>query len=211
MTCDHVFEILTRGPFPSGDPGDADLDRHLAACHECREMAEALRPSVALFHESLSADARDLLPGYRGAILEGNPVSLPVAVQAALESQERTAAQTWWRFAVAALVLVAVSLSVRGIVVSSSGNHSQQAMVGAPSGDHQPDEKGRRYLAGLMLGANCLTLTAHAPSAEQSESTGSTTSQHRCCTQCHSAAVSKRPAINTVAILEQSCKACHER
>src|SRR6478609_4205974 len=68
INCDHVFEILTRGPFPSGDPQDAAVEMHLLACHECRELAEALRPAVDLFHESIPVGEQEELPGYRGAL-----------------------------------------------------------------------------------------------------------------------------------------------
>ena len=56
MNCDHVFDILTRAPFPAGEASDADVEHHLRACHECRQLAEALRPAVDLFHESIPSD-----------------------------------------------------------------------------------------------------------------------------------------------------------
>src|SRR5262249_6617771 len=68
INCDQVFEILTRGPFPSGDPNDAAVELHLLACHECRELAEALRPPVNLFHESMPFSQHVDLPGYSGAL-----------------------------------------------------------------------------------------------------------------------------------------------
>jgi predicted anti-sigma-YlaC factor YlaD len=67
LTCDDVFDALTRGPFPAGNPGDAAVERHLACCHDCRQMAEALRPAVALFHESL-VEEEPTLPAYRGKL-----------------------------------------------------------------------------------------------------------------------------------------------
>lgn len=75
--CDHAFERLTRGPFPGGpfpdgspaDPmEDARVERHLASCHECRRLAEALRPAVSLFHEAL--ERTDDLPRYSGKLSE---------------------------------------------------------------------------------------------------------------------------------------------
>ena len=92
-TCDDVFERLTSGPFPSGPfPGgatsevtntatgqatrsawsDEATERHLACCHDCRRLAEALRPAV-----SALCDARDagpqpvydaVLPAYDGVL-----------------------------------------------------------------------------------------------------------------------------------------------
>jgi len=66
MNCDQVFERLTRGPFPQATTEDAYVERHLTACHECRCLAEALRPAVELCHESLDEQSWPALPEYRG-------------------------------------------------------------------------------------------------------------------------------------------------
>lgn len=73
MNCDRVFEILTRGPFPSGDPADPQVERHLLLCHECRLLAEALRPAVELLHECVEPEESRQLPGYRGMLDHGWP------------------------------------------------------------------------------------------------------------------------------------------
>ncbi|MCO6455001.1 MAG: hypothetical protein J5I93_06850 [Pirellulaceae bacterium] len=73
MNCDRVFEILTRGPFPSGDPADPQVERHLLVCHECRLLAEALRPAVELLHECVEPEESRQLPGYRGMLDHGWP------------------------------------------------------------------------------------------------------------------------------------------
>lgn len=66
MNCDQVFNVLTRGPFPTGAPDDAEVEGHLADCPSCWEFAEALRPAVDVFEEAvLPAESRDL-PGYWG-------------------------------------------------------------------------------------------------------------------------------------------------
>lgn len=66
MDCDRVFAVLTRGPFPSGGPEDADVQHHLDGCLSCWRLAEALRPAEHLFQESVpAAESRDL-PGYWG-------------------------------------------------------------------------------------------------------------------------------------------------
>jgi hypothetical protein len=64
MNCDQVFDILTRGPFPSGAASDASVQRHLGACAECRQLAEALRPALDLIHESVPPEESWGLPGY---------------------------------------------------------------------------------------------------------------------------------------------------
>jgi hypothetical protein len=68
LNCDQVFDVLTRGPFPAGEPEDDAVERHLRACHECRRLAEALRPAVALLHEAVSSDEAIDLPEYQGAL-----------------------------------------------------------------------------------------------------------------------------------------------
>ena len=66
MDCDHVFDILTRGPFPTGDPVDELVEAHLEVCAECWRFAEALRPALEVFQEAVPpAEGRDL-PGYWG-------------------------------------------------------------------------------------------------------------------------------------------------
>jgi hypothetical protein len=64
MNCDQVFDVLTRGPFPTGAASDTAVQRHLAACGECRQLAEALRPALDLIHESVPPEESWGLPGY---------------------------------------------------------------------------------------------------------------------------------------------------
>ena len=84
MDCDQVFMILTRGPFPAGDPWDDEVEDHLEICSDCWRLAEALRPAVEVFQEAVPpAEGRDL-PGYWG---DARPT-------AAVGQLERTAART---------------------------------------------------------------------------------------------------------------------
>lgn len=85
MNCDQVFDVLTRGPFPSGSSDDASVELHLEACHDCRQLADALRPAVDLFHESMPHDEYGDLPGYRGSLRESETQSLPLAVAMMLD------------------------------------------------------------------------------------------------------------------------------
>lgn len=64
MNCDQVFDVLTRGPFPTGAASDIDVQRHLVACADCRQLAEALRPALDLIHESVPPEESWGLPGY---------------------------------------------------------------------------------------------------------------------------------------------------
>ena len=66
MDCDRVFMILTRGPFPTGEPWDEEVEAHLETCAGCWRLAEALRPALEVFQEAIPpAESRDL-PGYWG-------------------------------------------------------------------------------------------------------------------------------------------------
>jgi hypothetical protein len=68
MNCDQVFDILTRGPFPTGTPCDAGVEAHLSVCPECRRLAEALRPALELFQEAVGPEESRDLPGYWCAV-----------------------------------------------------------------------------------------------------------------------------------------------
>jgi hypothetical protein len=66
MDCDQVFLILTRGPFPTGELWDEEVEAHLETCGDCWQLAEALRPALEVFQEAVPpSESRDL-PGYWG-------------------------------------------------------------------------------------------------------------------------------------------------
>jgi hypothetical protein len=76
MDCDRVFMILTRGPFPTGEPWDEEVEAHLERCEGCWRLADALRPALEVFQEAVpAAESRDL-PGYWG---DARPASHVVA------------------------------------------------------------------------------------------------------------------------------------
>src|SRR5262245_39145972 len=73
LSCDQVFDVLTRGPFPSGDASDEGVEHHLRACHDCRRLAEALRPAVELLHEAVDREQALDLPEYQGTLPRQEP------------------------------------------------------------------------------------------------------------------------------------------
>jgi len=76
MDCDRVFMILTRGPFPTGEPWDEEVEAHLETCRDCWRLADALRPALEVFQEAIpAAESRDL-PGYWG---DARPASAVMA------------------------------------------------------------------------------------------------------------------------------------
>jgi hypothetical protein len=73
--CDEVFEILTRGPFPTGSVSDGIVESHLTRCAECRRLAEALRPAIELFQEAVTPEESHGLPSYWGGSCDVDPWS----------------------------------------------------------------------------------------------------------------------------------------
>jgi len=195
MNCDQVFDVLTRGPFPTGEPEDVAVEHHLQACHECRQLAEALRPAVALLHEAVDADKATALPQYQGSLPSQRPEQrrlsvvrlatssvarrdgLPAPQPASAEFGERRVPQ-WLsasRFIAAALILAALGLLI-GQQVSlrrgwqqlalMSSNFLSSAPVAADPAEGMPSEKGLLTLAALKLPPSCMPLTHRPISAE---------------------------------------------
>jgi hypothetical protein len=94
MDCDQVFMILTRGPFPTGELWDEDVEAHLETCGDCWRLAEALRPALEVFQEAVPpAESRDL-PGYWGdarpAAAVVSEITRPVMRLAVARDRRRT-------------------------------------------------------------------------------------------------------------------------
>ena len=138
MNCNQVFNILTRGPFPSGDLTDAAVEIHLATCPSCRCFAEALRPALDVYQETVSPEECGNLPGYWGDLA-------PVAAERAVKTAQRASRgsrpprlhlpapqpmlavrQTQWLFAAAAALFV-------GCMFIASAINSLAGKMGSPS------------------------------------------------------------------------------
>ncbi len=74
IDCDRVFDVLTRGPFPTGAADDAEVELHLARCPECSRLAAALRPAIELFEEAVGPDEGRDLPSYWGEAAVDLPI-----------------------------------------------------------------------------------------------------------------------------------------
>ena len=92
MQCDLVFGILTRGPFPTGDPSDLQVEAHLAVCADCRRFAQALRPLESPARETIPADESFGLPVYRGTACIAAEARLTTLVDEAIVQLDEPAA-----------------------------------------------------------------------------------------------------------------------
>lgn len=199
IDCDATFDALTRGPFPGGHDFDDAVAAHLASCHDCRELAEALRPAVDLFHESLAEAERTDLPQYVGSV---ENESLERRILTVIESESlksprgsRFDSQRWCAYALAPLVvLVLTALVLRGLA-GISDSHKAVALGADPV-------NGMNLLAALSIPVSCGV-------EGQGETALATEARFACCTQCHALANPGRPSIRCVAQLTIACSACH--
>jgi hypothetical protein len=233
ISCDQVFDVLTRGPFPTGDPVDEAVERHLRACHECRQLAEALRPAVALMHEAVAADQAIDLPEYQGALPWTRPqrrrlsvvrLAEPPAPQRPAQSVappkpparvERR--QPQW---LSAGRLIAASLLIAGLGFWFGGAFSSPSLVSPQpaiqsAAEGVPSAQGLLKLASLKLPAACgIPLTHqplsldHAAEIATGLANGSLDALH-CCTECHYAGAKQGSAVHLAAVTQRNCQVCH--
>jgi hypothetical protein len=192
MSCDEVFDVLTRAPFPAGESHDVDVEHHLRACHDCRQLAEGLRPALDLFHEALSTPDKNL-PVYQGNLPE---CSQPMASMRGL--QPVTVSFGPW-VAAAVLMVCFAGAFFLGRWTSSSERPSQVASATSVAAR---TVEGQHVLATLRLPDICLTAHGDTPVTVASHSA-------RCCTECHSAIATQRSQPQAIARLAASCGACH--
>lgn len=233
MNCDQVFSILTRGPFPSGHPDDASVERHLSACHECRALAAALEPAVQLFHEALSSGEACELPGYRGrhradavsglspalqdAIFDDAP-----AVTASVAPFSKLQRQDAWRLAAVLGWGALLALLVAGVFWQAPRHALTMAAGAKPTAEtrsvrFQPTASGRQWLAALNLPTACFhapAITGAAGTARIGEpqlASGAEQAEmvNACCLNCHGEQNANRPPLDAQASLDRTCHVCH--
>jgi hypothetical protein len=216
---------LTRGPFPSGGREDEAVQRHLEACHECRQLAEALRPAVALLHEALPVGEQADLPSYGAGdedegLCQRADGALAARIRTSMDRQEVqprpvTSQETWLlavRFLAGSVLTLALGTLLAGVFWQNQG---QQQMVIRPvivDKNHQPTAEGLVRLAALNLPKVCLPgMPGDDDSALSNTQPRGGSASHACCTRCHAAG--KEGAVltqRTIAALQQSCMACHQ-
>jgi hypothetical protein len=235
VNCDQVFDVLTRGPFPTGEASDEAVEQHLRACHDCRRLAEALRPAVALMHEAVSGDQALSLPEYQGSLplpqLDDSPDDSPRSLIFGLRRLDRQPpplprppfdyAQliNGMRLLAASVLVVALGIVAWGLLMSArnagvadSPNRPGQSIGGIAAG--QPNEEGLRTLAMLKLTPVCFApgqqLLAAADAGTPLVDVLAGSDLLTCCTHCHASsqsAASVQVATNTR--FTQTCGACH--
>lgn len=225
ITCDDVFDVLTRGPFPTGTVVDPSVEDHLASCAACRELAEALRPSVSLFREVLADEERLRLTVYRGsataAIPPGDSAQLtsrasyfhaPVVKPGGLDAP-RIVRYLISVFAVSLALIVAFVWGAGTSLDQVTEQHSPVVETDSPVAGQIPPgiPDDDLILAGFNLPDSCLLelgqFTAKADNAIVPERAGW---NRQCCTRCHAPTGAPHTGSpRTLAIIVASCRTCH--
>ena len=234
LNCDQVFDVLTRGPFPSGDASDESVEHHLRACHECRQLAEALRPAVELLHESIDKDETIDLPEYQGTLpltstAAVRPLTLGLRQVAAPPPRRANSGRSVGRRAfdrtvsavrliAASLLLAALGILGYGLAMSPAANDRTAGLagflgVGRPPA-HLPDGPGILTLASLKLPARCVPASYQALTPERAAALAAAMASGseealRCCTECHAAERMRQSSPKLIAAAAQSCASCH--
>jgi hypothetical protein len=235
MNCDQVFDVLTRGPFPTGTACDEPLEAHLNECPACRRLAEALRPALELFQEAVDPEESRDLPGYwSAAATEGQAVVSYASEVESCRAAQRGAAGApanrtgnWsalaaWRMAamLAIGVTLGLLLSARsaldGFGWSPFGASARPAPLAPPADEPKGSLADRLQLASLP--AACLRskpdssprdLARSGPGRRDQLPLATQLAQLDCCSGCHNAeSKAAVPATATMKVA-QSCQLCH--
>jgi hypothetical protein len=228
MNCDQVFDVLTRGPFPTGTSCDVPVEAHLNKCAECRQLAEALRPALELFQEAVDPEESRDLPGYwcgtaddsrRGTVsyapeLQSRSNTPRVSPRAAIV--RRSAARTASRMAAMLALGVALgSLASAGWVLDGTawapfGNNTPVIPETTQELPARPALLERINLA--VLPAACFRDGRAHDSPDRSPReqllAGAELRGIGCCSGCHNSVADAVPRAATAKVA-QSCQLCH--
>jgi hypothetical protein len=223
-----VFEVLTRGPFPTGTPCDAGVEAHLTVCPECRRLAEALRPALELFQEAIGPEESRDLPGYWCAVTSDRAQP---AVSYARSIEPRVAPQSWvqpvasGRFSALSAWGLAAALAL-GVALGSlaSARWSLDGMILPPPprdavsiDSSRDDDRPRPTLSEhTMLAFMPAACFRHQPApaprytvTTQKVRASADVGNANCCTECHNANSNSVSDKATVTV-SQSCQICHQ-
>ena len=215
MKCDQVFELLTRAPFPQGADSDMEVEEHILGCHDCRQLAEALRPATELFHEAMLENESSDLPSYRGQLASQTEHRVGTALLAPWLADETVASDPQVHSEHAAQIVHKPTNRTRsgriwgwglglGLTCLTLGMALTWATL--PLNESQP--QGRIHLANLQLPIACSSprdQLAQAPIGVES------VKGFFCCSQCHASAIDKekRPPVTAIAVVMSTCTSCH--
>lgn len=225
--CDEVFDILTRGPFPTGAPSDGIVESHLNHCDACRQLAEALRPAIELLQEAIESDECDSLPRYGGAAVsrtdwsDGHhtPLSTKQLIvrpmtRAATTLRQKTVAWPWrsaGKFVAAACVGLALAGLLRQIAAPHHSFPRASAVPVAVAANWRLDTDGRQWAVEHGLSDRCREIiNGVTVVAAPGRQTMNDTLQLACCLGCHQADRNHRLPPERVGGFVQACQACHE-
>jgi len=235
MNCDQVFDILTRGPFPTGTACDTAVEAHLSECPECHRLAEALRPALELFQEAVGPEESRDLPGYWCAVatdrkppLVSYAENVEPRISLPLTPEHDSTARNWsalaaWRLAAALALGVTLGslLNSRGTFDRFSGIPpiGGAAAPAAPNDDSQPkSERQPRFTATehQILAALPAACFGHQPGNAQRYTVRSRPvlasadlGNLNCCSECHNSNSDKVPSEATT-MVAQRCQFCHK-
>lgn len=230
VTCDDVFDTLTRAPFPSGDSQSDDaIRRHLACCHDCRQLAEALRPATtALAHslpeEEAATTGETNLPSFSGTLPSPATLASP-ATPSPLIPQ---GVSTWFGLAAALCLLVVVRMGTMGSASSalSSPRPGSTSSFSEVSTSSLPPWASLCPLSALEMRtadrspADNLPFKLISDDKPQGELAPPPTASSQCCSRCHHGGadadgphgpVDRQWQQNHLLAIVQSCGGCHNQ
>ena len=219
MNCDQVFDILTRGPFPAGEPSDETVEWHLEGCGDCGRLAEALRPAMELLHESIVDDETEALPGYSGRLAyeempwsdAGDSKGKRLAVQRRPMLRRAVLgggkAQRLSRFVAAVALGAMLALGLGAMETPDEKSTSPGAQ-----GPLSPSSTGLGQLAALNLPGVCFEAHSDAVGTMNVGAVVAAPAGRRnfqCCARCHAEGRVELVSIETTSKIVRSCQACH--
>lgn len=238
ILCDEVFDILTRGPFPTGAPSDGIVESHLTQCDACRQLAEALRPAVELFQEAVTPEESRTLPAYWGESTSNLTPWLSIEKHHSEKSAPSQVAQRTRRAVrygartrrlpslssislrpaarLAAALLLGMALAGLLRQLGSAGDDFQLATVAPGELEGQARwllaERGAQWFERNKLSGQCIAEAAGprlvAAPGGNRSAVGSI--ELACCSSCHVASGSvRRMTSRATSTLVTACRACH--